>query len=152
MSDGRAWGTRRIADLRAGPESSDPRLLTRVNDLLFFVVSNKYGKELWALPLERESSEPRFIRGKASAEDVSPTLEVADAVNLLRYLFLGEFIPPCLESIDVDDSGSIDVADAIRLLVYLFLSGPAPAGPFPSCGQDPTPAGLSCESFPLCAL
>ena len=51
---------------------------------------------------------------------------------------------------DVTDDGSIDIADPITLLLNLFLGGSPPAQPFPGCGADPTPDGLSCRSYQAC--
>lgn len=39
----------------------------------------------------------------------------------------------------------LDISDAVYLLNYLFLgSGPPPA-PWPDCGEDPNPGGLTCS-------
>src|SRR5437879_1784165 len=70
-------------------------------------------------PLEAQGT---FIRGDATG-DLS--LNIADPIAILGYLFLGERAPACLDAADVDDSGHLDLSDAIALLGYLFL-GTAP--------------------------
>jgi len=88
-----------------------------------------------------------FRRGDVNVDGL---FDIADAVGILRRLFLGEAPPTCLGSADVDDSGGIDVTDAIALLNHLFLGAAAPPPPYPGCGVDPTVDGLGCLSFALC--
>jgi len=64
------------------------------------------------------------IRGDA---DYSGSINVADAVLLVDYIFFGGSPPPCLEEGDVDGDGSINIADAVHLVQYIFFGGPAPA-------------------------
>ena len=87
-----------------------------------------------------------FVRGDANDDG---SLNIADAVAILQYLFSNGFLN-CLQSSDLNDDESLDISDAISLLQVLFGSGstiPAPTG---SCGLDPTPGGLTCESS-LCS-
>ncbi len=88
-----------------------------------------------------------FIRG-----DVDDTrgVEVADALTILVYLFLGG-TQPCLDALDVDDNGTIDISDPIAILTYLFLGGPEPSEPFADCDADPTPDDLNCGSYLPCS-
>ena len=44
---------------------------------------------------------------------------------------------------------SFDLTDAIAILRRLFAGGAPLPGPG-SCGADPTPDALDCESFPGC--
>ena len=64
------------------------------------------------------------IRGDV---DASNSVNIADAVFLVEYIFFGGPPPPCLEEGDVDGSGSINIADAVFLVEYIFFGGPAPA-------------------------
>jgi hypothetical protein len=91
------------------------------------------------------------VGGKNSAED---DVNMADAVRILGYLFLGapESLP-CLDAADVNDSGIVDITDAIYLLGYLFLGTAEPPAPFGFCGYDPPGDDLECgdeTSFSFC--
>ena len=44
----------------------------------------------------------------------------------------------------------VDLSDGIYLLEFLFLGGKPPPKPYGSCGLDPTPDDLTCDSFPRC--
>lgn len=89
----------------------------------------------------------RFVRGDLN-EDGS--LDLADPVFVLTYLFAAGTEPSCQSAADVDASGSVDPTDAVLLLNFLFLAGPAPREPFPGCGEDDADSTLSCESFSAC--
>jgi len=52
---------------------------------------------------------------------------------------------------DIDDSGDVDLSDAVFLFGFLFLGGAPPAPPLESCGSDPTPDDLACETFGGCS-
>lgn len=94
-----------------------------------------------------------FQRGDA---DGNGELQLTDAVRILRYLFLGDPEPPCLDSADSDDNGMVQLTDAIRILNYLFLGGEpmAPPGPPPNpCDLDPTDDDdLSCKTLSSACL
>ena len=93
------------------------------------------------------SGAPDFVRGDANADG---TIDIADAIFTLGYLFAGGPEPACLKAADANDDGAIDLADAITILSHLFAgAGPLPA-PFPACGADPTPDGLSCARYEPC--
>jgi len=64
------------------------------------------------------------IRGDV---DYSGSINIADAVFLVQYIFFSGPAPPCLEEGDVDGSGSINIADAVYLVQYIFFGGPPPA-------------------------
>jgi hypothetical protein len=89
-----------------------------------------------------------FIHGDARSDGV---VDLSDPIELLGHLFLGtpESLA-CEKSADANDSGALEIADAIYLLGYLFLGGPAPPEPFLSCGIDPTPDSLTCDSYEPC--
>lgn len=86
--------------------------------------------------------DPIFIRGNANG-DVS--VNVADAITILEYLFSGGATPDCLSSLDVNDSGAVNIADGIHLLGFLFSGGVPPELPYPDPGEDPTPDSLPCN-------
>ena len=89
---------------------------------------------------------PEFLRGDANADG---TTDVADAVNSLAVLFMGQPVT-CELALDVNDDEQLNIADPVSLLGFLFSGGPAPALPFGACGVDLTPGGLGCESFAAC--
>jgi parallel beta-helix repeat protein len=88
-----------------------------------------------------------FRRGDANADGAT---DLSDAVAALNHLFLGTRKVPCPEAADSNDDGDLDIADPAFLLSFLFLGGDAPHQPLESCGVDPTPDGLACESFKAC--
>ncbi len=106
--------------------------------------------EVTILPASRpgQSSAAAFVRGDA---DRSGELEITDAIALLGALFLGDGKLGCEDAADSDDNGVIEITDAIKILGYLFLGGSPPPAPGPSsCGLDPSPDALTCESPPIC--
>ena len=90
--------------------------------------------------------EMQFIRGDANADG---TINIADPVKALSYIFSGDTVP-CLVACDANDDGGVDVADPIRMLDYIFGSSTIPA-PTLECGVDPTADDLGCDSYPPCA-
>lgn len=88
-----------------------------------------------------------FKRGDVN---LSGDVGIADAITVLGFLFGKQAAPACLDAVDVNDSNTTDIADAVYLLQYLFASGSAPKQPFDTCGPDPTPDDLICESFAPC--
>lgn len=74
-----------------------------------------------------------FLRGDADGDG---TVDLADAIRVLGYLFLGEGAPECLDAADADDSDTLEVTDAVRILRHLFVGDVAPESPFPSCGGE----------------
>lgn len=72
-----------------------------------------------------------YIRGDVNA---SGSLDVADAVYLLAYLFSGGAPASPAAAADVNSDASVDVSDAVYVLGYLFAGGAAPAAPFPLAG------------------
>jgi len=87
------------------------------------------------------AEEALFVRGRVNE---GASVDIADAIALLTYLFADGKGPACLDAGDVNDSGRADLADAVYLLNYLFASGPAPRPPFPAPGLDPTPDDVVC--------
>lgn len=86
-----------------------------------------------------------FSRGDSNADG---TLNVADPIHLLAYLFSGGPTPSCTSASDGNDDGALDIADAVYALAYLFTQGAPPPAPFPACGADPTLDTLTCLAYP----
>jgi hypothetical protein len=99
---------------------------------------------LCGLTVEIVDGKDLFIRGDANRDS---SVNVADAVAILRYLFASQAGSlPCPDAADADDSGRIDLADAILLVSYLFRRSSAPVFPFPTAGRDWSPGDLlGCE-------
>ena len=87
-----------------------------------------------------------FVRGDSNGDG---SVDVADAVLSLGYLFLGETVQ-CLDAADVSDDGNINIADPVSLLNALFSSSASPAPPYPDCGLDPTTDDHSCWFYFVC--
>jgi hypothetical protein len=85
-----------------------------------------------------------FSRGDSNADG---TLNIADAIGVLTFLFSGGRPPLCLDAADADDDGSATITDAIRVLNYLFLGADPPPPPFPDVGPDPSEDDLDCLLF-----
>jgi len=88
-----------------------------------------------------------FRRGDVNG---SGDFEMADALGVLGYLFLGKEVPGCLDAADTNDDGSLDMADSLRLLNWQFLGHNPPAAPFNRCGPDPSSDELDCGEFAGC--
>lgn len=84
---------------------------------------------------------PTFVRGNANNDG---SLNVADPVFILAYLFQGGLEPRCLDAADADDNGSVNVADVVVILNHLFVGSPPPSTPHPELGPDPTADSLTC--------
>jgi hypothetical protein len=89
----------------------------------------------------------RLIRGDVTGDG---RVDIADAVNIFQYLFLGNqaVVPRCLDAADKSGNGVMDLSDGIGLLGYLFRGEPPPADPFPACGI--VIDGLGCEAHRFC--
>lgn len=89
---------------------------------------------------------PSYKRGDANANGV---VDITDAIVILRFLFVGDVLIPCLAATDADDHDDMNIGDAVFLLTFLFLGGPEPPSPGPrECGPDPTSPFLF--MFPPC--
>lgn len=73
-----------------------------------------------------------FLRGDANDDR---RVDLADAVMVLRQLFLGEPMV-CGDASDADDDGEVRMLDAIYLLRYLFGGQAQPPPPYPEPGGD----------------
>ncbi len=100
---------------------------------------------IYALALAPWAQAPAqlFVRGDAN-EDSS--LDIADPVKVLLYLFASAGAIRCEDAADGNDDGALDVSDAVFLLRYLFLGGLPPPAPFPAPGSDPTSDLLCCAT------
>lgn len=90
--------------------------------------------------------ETAFLRGDSNADGI---VDISDAVAILFHLFMAVPIS-CRKAADTNDDGAADISDAVHLLGYLFLGGKAPDRPSGTCGSDPTPDELTCDSFAGC--
>jgi hypothetical protein len=67
-----------------------------------------------------------FVRGDANGDG---SIDLADAVYLVNYLFIGGPAPDPLWIGDANCSGEVDLADAVYIVNYLFIGGPPPGCP-----------------------
>ena len=125
------------------------------------IVDDQDNPALWVLPSTwapslRDGGSPGEGEGVAPVgglqlpgdENQDGSLDISDAVALLRRLFIGVDTPiPCeggLESpgnlalLDANDSSTIDIGDAVWVLSFLFRGGAAPA------------SGVDCVLIPGC--
>jgi hypothetical protein len=82
-----------------------------------------------------------FVRGDGNRDG---SLDLADVVATLGYLFLGETSLTCPDAADFNDSDGLEIADPILGLEFLFRGGPPPAQPYPQAGFDQNPDSLGC--------
>ncbi len=54
------------------------------------------------------------------------SIDIADIVFLVAYMFADGSSPNCILSADLDNSGELDIADLVYLVGYSFRDGPAP--------------------------
>jgi hypothetical protein len=87
------------------------------------------------------------VRGDTNTDN---TLDIADAIFTLSYLFANGPSPSCEDAADANDDGAVDIADTIAVLSHLFASSGDLPEPFGECGVDPTNDDLDCSSFPPC--
>ncbi|MEM7164787.1 MAG: FG-GAP-like repeat-containing protein [Planctomycetota bacterium] len=91
-----------------------------------------------------------FVRGDCNDDGAT---NIADAVNLLGYLFPGSgggVVLGCFDACDHNDDGSLDISDPIAVLGFLFgASGGLPA-PTVACGPDPSGDLLDCAGQASC--
>ncbi len=91
---------------------------------------------------------PKFKRGDV---DANGSVNIADGVSLLNYLFGGGAAPTCADAADTSDAGQLTIASAVFVLNFLFSSGAAPPAPgHEECGPDPTEDALDCAGFGGC--
>ncbi len=93
-----------------------------------------------------------FVRGNADGGTIDPAdttaaVDLADAIFLLKSLFMGGQQPPCADAADVNDDGRHNLLDPIWIIQYLIGNLTLP-GPFTQPGDDPTDDALGCETPP----
>jgi len=91
-----------------------------------------------------------FVRGNANGDASASSVDIADVVYTLGFLFSGGPAPSCMRAADANDDEAVDLGDAVFILAGLFSGGPPPSSPYPTCGSDPTLGGLTCDGFPAC--
>lgn len=68
----------------------------------------------------RTFAQPEEVSVFTGDVNADRTVNLADVITLLAYLFQDNPAPACLKSADTNDDGSIDLSDAITALGYLF--------------------------------
>jgi hypothetical protein len=64
-----------------------------------------------------------YLCGDANADE---TINVADAVFIISYIFKGGPAPDPLCVADANGDGTVNIADAVYLITYIFKGGPPP--------------------------
>jgi hypothetical protein len=88
-----------------------------------------------------------FRRGDSNGDG---EIDIADAVDLLFYLFLKDRTLACPDAADANDDRQIDIADPISLLSLLFGGAGDLPSPFPGCGSDPGQDLFAPCDYPHC--
>ena len=90
-----------------------------------------------------------FSRGDANSDG---TLNIADAIFMLNFLYQNGPAPECMDAADLNDDGQVDLADPIHLLIVQNPTGHGfePGLPPVLCGPDPSVDTLDCVVFPPC--
>lgn len=78
-----------------------------------------------------------FTRGDTNS---TGSLDIADAVFTLSYLFASGPAPTCMDTAELNGDGHVDISDPIFLVMYLFQQGVAPVEAKPGC-RMPDEAG-----------
>ncbi|MFN0057570.1 MAG: hypothetical protein ACKVX7_03860 [Planctomycetota bacterium] len=89
-----------------------------------------------------------FRRGDCNG-DLS--INIADAICTLGFLFSMTGTPTCLDALDGNDDEAVNIADAVYVLSFLFSMGVAPPAPGPDlCGPDPAGTLIDCVDYAGC--
>ena len=84
-----------------------------------------------------------FDRGDVNQDG---TLNIADPIAALDFLFGGTTVLTCEDAADSNDDGLINIADAVSILGYLFVDSSVPLPmPFGGPGEDPTADLIGCN-------
>jgi len=87
--------------------------------------------------------QPIFLRGDCNGDD---SVNLADVIFGLTYLFAGGVPPQCMKACDTDDTGNVNLTDEIYFLNTLFVPGSPPIPPpTGTAAPDPTPDSLPCS-------
>ena len=98
-----------------------------------------------APPAPPALSAPQFVRGDA---DANATVDMADLVQIIRFVYLPGTTLPCHDAADANDDGQLELSDAIFLLYFLGTGTPIPSAPYPAARVDPTADTLGCGPTP----
>lgn len=132
-----------IANLDGDPQDE---ILLRKHDLVATLDFSPQPRITFLARLDEATmtfNEPtRFRRGNVNNDTL---VNLADAVTILNFLFVGGLTLDCLDAADVNDNGRLDLTDPIRILNYLFRGSDPPEAPGPTVpGIDPTEDTLGC--------
>jgi hypothetical protein len=131
-----------LVDMDGDPDTVDPLTITGGNfQIHCSSCDGSPAKSAMDLaPWERNGF--YFRRGDAN---FNGSVDLADTVFTLGYLFGEQTAPPCADAADANDDGHIDVGDALYLLTTLYASGPPIPEPFQAVGHDKTTDSLGCQ-------
>jgi len=87
-----------------------------------------------------------FQRGDCN---IDGNIDIGDGIFIMRFLFQGLGLSPCMDACDHNSDGTVDISDTIYVIAYIFLGGPPPGAPFGVCGTDTTPTP-GCNAYPIC--
>lgn len=82
-----------------------------------------------------------FLRGDANTDG---TMDIADPIYCLSYLFLEGPAPRCFSAADTNDDGEFNISDPMLSLLSMFSAGPSMRAPYPQPGLDPSEDMLDC--------
>ena len=88
-----------------------------------------------------------FRRGDVTADG---SVNVADAIDVLGFLFRGDAAPACRKAADSNDDGQLNILDPIATIAVLFGLEAALPEPFAACGIDRSEDALTCVGFGPC--
>ena len=74
-----------------------------------------------------------FVRGDVNQDR---TIDIADPITLLRFLYVGIGNPFCHDGADSNDDEKLDISDCVYLLGFLFIGKEPPRPPYPDKGLD----------------
>jgi hypothetical protein len=72
------------------------------------------------------TSQISYNAGNCGDFDGSGSINIADAVYVIRFIFSGGVAPVDIHGGDVNCDGTCDIGDIVYLLAYMFSGGPAP--------------------------
>ena len=91
---------------------------------------------------------PQYQRGDCNIDGI---VDIGDGIYIMRFLFQGYGMSPCMEACDHNGDGVVDISDTIYVVTYIFLGGNPPPPPFGECGADESPTP-GCQAYPLCEI
>lgn len=116
------YGTVRVPD-SIGPEVTVMRVRLCYNQTPHMCGITQFGEvEDYLVQIV----EPAYVCGDANGDE---SINVADAVAIINYVFKGGPAPDPLGAGDPNCDGEVNVADAVYMINYVFLGGPEPCCP-----------------------